>query len=99
MKIILTQLGGWANVQLGCTLETEDLPPDQAREVESLLRSPPRSILRSIGVATARGAADSLQYKLEAQTPAGPTVVYYSDAARPRFRPRPRVAEGHQPLR
>lgn len=111
MKITLTQLGGWANVQLGCTLETEDLSPEQAREVEGLMRPPPHSILRSIGVTAAGATADILQYKLEAHTPAGLIVVYYSDVdkpdslgrllkvARPRFRPMPRIAAGHQPLR
>lgn len=111
MRVILTQSGGWANVQLGCTLETEELPPEQAREVEDLFRPPPRSILRSIAVPVRSAEADGLQYKLEAHTPTGAAIVHYNDVdkpeslrrllelVRPRFRPIPRVAAGHQPLR
>ena len=102
MKITLTQTGGWANAQFGCTLDTAELSPDQAREVEALLSPPSLAILRSLGSATCFKAPDSLQYRLEAATEGETKVACYDDAdkpdslrrllevMRPNFRPIPR---------
>jgi hypothetical protein len=102
MKITLTQTGGWANVQLGCTLDTAELSPEQAREVEALLSPPSLAILRSLGSAAGSEAPDDLQYRLEAKTEGETKVACYSDAGkpdslrrlleamRPNFRPIPR---------
>ena len=102
MRITLTQTGGWANVQLGCTLDTAELSPEQAREVEALLSPPSLAILRSVGPAIGSEPQDGLQYCLEAETEHGMEVACYGDAGkpdslrrllealRPHFRPIPR---------
>ena len=101
MRITVTQNGGWANITLGCTIETTDFPPEQARDIEALLSPPPLTILRSFGSARTPDLADGLQYRLEAETENGTRIVCYEDAAkpdslrrllealRPRFRPIP----------
>jgi hypothetical protein len=37
MKVTLTETGGWMNIRRSCTVDTHDLPPQDARTVEQAL--------------------------------------------------------------
>lgn len=107
MRITLTQSGGWANVSMRASLDSDTLSPSDARLVLALAEPAPLGLLRSAGSPPMR---DALQYVLEIDTDAGPRVLRFTDAdkpagaqrllemMRPLFRPVPNVRPGHHPL-
>lgn len=107
MMITLTQSGGWANVSMRASLDSETLQSSDARLVLELLDQPPPGLLRSVGLPP---VADGMQYELEIDTNAGPRVLRFTDSSkplgvqrllevmRPLFRPVPYRRPGHHPL-
>jgi hypothetical protein len=97
MKISLTQSGGWANVRFGCSLETGDLPSEDARVVEEIIRG--GGLVESR--ASPSSGADLLRYELTVETPDGKKTMTFDDRSkshdarkvlellRPSFRPLP----------
>lgn len=108
MRITLTQSGGWANVSMRASVDSDALEPSDARLVLALIDQPPLGLLRSVRPPPAM--ADALQYVLEVDTSAGPRVLRFTDSdkppgaqrllemMRPLFRPVPHRRPGHHPL-
>jgi len=107
MRVTLTQTGGWANVSMRASLDSETLTPSESRLVHELLQAPPVGLLRSAARAP---LADGMQYVLEVDTNAGTRVLRFNDAdkpvgvqkllelMRPLFRPVPYTRSDHHPL-
>jgi len=96
VRISLRQTGGVAGLIRGVELESDELPPDQRRALETFLASDEASRL----AARSPAARDALTYRLRVERPGGeltfafdepslpPQLEALVDFLQPRLRPR-----------
>jgi hypothetical protein len=84
MKILIRRSGGFAGPLLAgsFTFETGDMPPAQARRLESLLAAIPPYALHGRRF-HAKGGADLMKYEVTIETPDGTTRFLFDESAVP----------------
>lgn len=80
MKIKFRQSGGYAGLIRGCELDTNLLPPDEAAQLESLVKK--SGILQAKSVHS-ENAADLINYKITIQTQKDIYQVTFDDLTLP----------------
>ena len=81
MKIQFRQSGGYAGLMMGCEINTDFLPPEEAARLESLVKQ--SSILQAKSVSMSQ-ARDLLNYELTIETSEGVHKVSFDDMSLPR---------------
>jgi len=85
MRVRFLQSGGVAGVARGCELDSSMLPPDEARELESLVRA---SALAVSGTYVSPAGRDLRLYEIQVDSGAERVRVTYDDGTLPaRARP------------
>jgi hypothetical protein len=77
MKVRFVQSGGFAGAVKGCDLDTQALPPDQARELERLVRE---SGISQSGEHLSDGGRDLHQYEITIEDGRRKLAVTFDDA-------------------
>ena len=87
MRVHFERSGGVAGFRLAATIDTETLPPDQARELEALVDAAGFFDLPEVMAGPAE-AADQFQYRLTVEAgPRSHTVTVSESAAPASLRP------------
>ena len=79
MRIFLRQAGGVAGLIRGVELESDELPPDQRRALETFLDSDEASRLE----ARSPAARDALTYRLRVERPGGEVTFAFDEPSLP----------------
>lgn len=80
MKIKFRKSGGYAGLISGCEIDTNSLPPDQAQELDSLVK---RSGILSAGSARSEAGRDLGNYHITVTTDEGTHQVSFDDMTAP----------------
>jgi hypothetical protein len=85
MRVKFVQSGGVVGAVRGCELDSASLPPDEARELESLVRA---SGFADSGAFLSPAARDLRQYEIRVESVAQTVTVTFDDGTLPeRARP------------
>jgi hypothetical protein len=77
MKLVFRQSGGYAGLIRGVELDTDDLPPEEAAELHSLVQ---QSDLQSTSVEDESGWRDQQTYEISVETDEGVYDVAFDDS-------------------
>jgi hypothetical protein len=80
MRVKFVQSGGVVGATRGCELDSSSLPPDEARELESLVRA---SGLPAAGRFLSPAARDLRLYEILVESEAGSVAVTFDDGTLP----------------